>query len=338
MKPHSPLPVPPGASSVPARGLAVPDPVSPGPRRVAQPVAPLLPWRGDAAVALDRRGTGWLVGAVMGLIMAGLAASADESGLRAAGGGVTKGETIAEEGEWLSPQATGRSGPESPRVFKERIVPHWFGEGGRFWYRNDLRDGAREFVLVDAERGRRDAAFDHARLAAALSKVAGTNWPADRLPFDRIEFTDDLRTVRFAAGGTNWQCDLEAYGCAPMGPAAPAAGGETEGPPDRAQRRGSRSREDEPSDRSPDGRWRAVVREHNLFLVSTDEPARELRLSEDGREGMAYGAISWSPDSRTVIAFRIEPGERKEVYLVESSPRDGGRARLHTRPYPLPGD
>ena len=37
-------------------------------------------------------------------------------------------------------------------------------------------------------------------------------------------------------------------------------------------------------------------------------------------------------------AFRIEPGERKEVYLVESSPRGGGRAVLHRRPYALPGD
>src|SRR5262249_54555177 len=34
----------------------------------------------------------------------------------------------------------------------------------------------------------------------------------------------------------------------------------------------------------------------------------------------------------------IEPGDNKEVYTIESSPRDGGRARLHTRPYPLPGD
>jgi Tol biopolymer transport system component len=46
----------------------------------------------------------------------------------------------------------------------------------------------------------------------------------------------------------------------------------------------------------------------------------------------------WSPDSKTLVAFRIEPGEQKEVYLVESSPKAGGRAVLHTRKYPLPGD
>src|SRR5262249_55259530 len=54
--------------------------------------------------------------------------------------------------------------------------------------------------------------------------------------------------------------------------------------------------------------------------------------------GLAYGMLSWAPDSRTLAAFRIEPGERKEVYLIESSPKEGGRAKLRTRPYALPGD
>ena len=39
-----------------------------------------------------------------------------------------------------------------------------------------------------------------------------------------------------------------------------------------------------------------------------------------------------------MAAFRIEPGERKEVYLIQSSPPGGGRAKLQSRPYALPGD
>src|SRR5690348_9664122 len=52
------------------------------------------------------------------------------------------------------------------KVFKSEVRPHWSADGDRFWYRNDLKDGAREFVLVDAVEGRRRPAFDHARLAA----------------------------------------------------------------------------------------------------------------------------------------------------------------------------
>jgi hypothetical protein len=64
-----------------------------------------------------------------------------------------------------------------------------------------------------------------------------------------------------------------------------------------------------------------------------------VKSNSAGREeGLAYARFTWSPDSKTLVAFRTEPGERKEVYLVESSPRDGGRAKLQTRPYALPGD
>src|SRR5439155_17043726 len=66
--------------------------------------------------------------------------------------------------------------------------------------------------------------------------------------------------------------------------------------------------------------------------------AKEIQLSADGKEGLSYGHFSWSPDSQTLVAFRIEPGERKEVYLIQSSPPDGGRARMTSRPYALPGD
>ncbi|MCA1947737.1 MAG: S9 family peptidase, partial [Armatimonadetes bacterium] len=56
----------------------------------------------------------------------------------------------------------------SGKVFKERIRPNWLPGGDRFWYRNDLAGGRREFVLVDAPKGQRRPAFDHARLAEAL--------------------------------------------------------------------------------------------------------------------------------------------------------------------------
>ncbi len=44
------------------------------------------------------------------------------------------------------------------------------------------------------------------------------------------------------------------------------------------------------------------------------------------------------PDSKTLVAWRIEPGDGKEVYLIESSPTGGGRAKFSKRPYALPGD
>src|SRR6266403_4667947 len=75
-----------------------------------------------------------------------------------------------------SQQRRGRFGGPERGVYKSQVNPHWFQNNSRFWYRNDLRDSAKEFIVVDAEHGTRQPAFDHEKLAQALSKVAGEQY------------------------------------------------------------------------------------------------------------------------------------------------------------------
>src|SRR5580765_5884932 len=239
-----------------------------------------------------------------------------------------------------SPQTSPRRDEGDRRVFKDRIAPHWFLDSTRFWYRNNLHGDTKEFIGVDAARGTRGPAFDHEKLAAGLSKAAGVGYRADKLPFDSIEFVDDGKALRFNVDDTVWKCDLNSYVCSRTGEKASAASGvETNSVADAEpqQRRGRDQRLRENSDRSPDGQWIATIKDHNVFIRSRDD-TNEIQLSNDGKEGLAYGRFSWAPDSRTLVAFRIEPGERKEVYLIQSSPAGGGRAKLQSRPYALPGD
>ena len=224
------------------------------------------------------------------------------------------------------------------RVFRDRITPHWFAGNSRFWYCNTLPGGAKEYIRVDAERGVREPAFDHAKLAASLSAAAGADCRADRLTLDDLEFADDGGAVRFAVNGVSWRCDLTNYECGKVEATAtngagvkPGTGTGAEEP--RRRRRGLRAREN--ADRSPDGQWMAFVKDHNVFIRSNDNAAAEIQLSHDGKEGLSYGRLSWAPDSKSLVAFRIEPGDRKEVYLVQSSPPGGGRAKLQSRPYPF---
>ena len=67
------------------------------------------------------------------------------------------------------------------KVFKQRVDAHWFSDNVRFWYRNDLADGRREFVLINAETGERGKAFDQERVAAALIEATGQEILAERL-------------------------------------------------------------------------------------------------------------------------------------------------------------
>jgi hypothetical protein len=191
----------------------------------------------------------------------------------------------------VTPQEAGRGQGQERRVFRDRVAPHWFADNTRFWYRNDLRGSAKEFVLVDAERGTRAAAFDHGRLAAALTAASGTACTADRLPFDRIEFVAS-GAVRFELGGTAWDCDLATYDCKKAAAGLAPAPAEDERAADARGRRGQRggnaaadSRPGEAGANSPDGKWTASIVEHNVCVAARDGEAGRIRLTEDGKAG-----------------------------------------------------
>src|SRR5205807_1241365 len=96
-------------------------------------------------------------------------------------------------------QRRGGFGAPGRGVYKARISPHWFQNDTRFWYTNDLRGGAWEFILVDPEKGTRAPAFEHLKLAAALSKSSGQEFKADRLSLSDLEFIENGRAIQFKA-------------------------------------------------------------------------------------------------------------------------------------------
>ncbi len=262
-------------------------------------------------------------------------------------------DVLAQTAEFTqdSPQTrAGRGGRGRVQgVYKDRIVPHWFADNKCFWYRNDLGRPAqsndpnartKEFIVVDAEKGTRQPAFDHAKLAQALSKAAGVEYQADQLPFNVIEFTDGDKAILFSAADKTWKCDLSTYQVSPSDatittteemPGMGMRGMRGRGPGMGGRGRGM-------SQVSPDKKWTPSVKENNVVIRSQD-PNQEVQLSKDGAEGNAYsGRFSWSPNSSVLVAWRVEPGDNKEVYRIQSSPREGGRAVLQKGEYALPGD
>lgn len=108
------------------------------------------------------------------------------------------------------------------KVFKQTLKAHWLPDNRHFWYRNELAGGAREFFLVDAEKGERKLAFDHARLAAALGRSGGKQVSADRLPVEKIDLGPDESKLFLSANGKWWFCDLRSYELTPTNRAAEA--------------------------------------------------------------------------------------------------------------------
>jgi dipeptidyl aminopeptidase/acylaminoacyl peptidase len=233
-----------------------------------------------------------------------------------------------------------RSEAAGPRVYKMEIVPHWFDGNNRFWYRNLLPGGTKEFIVVDAVRGLRRPAFDHERMAKALSRATGQSIDAHRLTFDRIEFSPDCRAVVFSHAGQVWSCDLSTYECRPE--KSQLLGKEDQSTPDQRDRRartsGTASSSLQLEAKSPDGQWVAFLKEDNVWLRSAAATQGGTRLSSDGDANYSYRFLEWSPDSRVIVAFRAKQVTIPEVFWIQSSPPGGGRARLLRRPYALPGD
>ena len=215
------------------------------------------------------------------------------------------------------------------------VNPHWNEKTSRFVYRRSAPGGSK-FILVDAEKNTSGPAFDHARLATALAEADKREYSASDLPFREFEFVDGNKSIQFTVDKVDWTCSLGNYEC---------------------QKRPITKKNDN-EEMSPDKRWAAFVREHNLFLrdVST---GTELQLTRDGVSGWDYAtplpslrlmtdqgtedvkqhaAVFWSPDSSKLVTYRIDSRNSGRFTSVQFVPPNQLRPKAFTYVYPLPGE
>jgi len=259
-------------------------------------------------------------------------------------------------------RATGLRDKYDGLVVNVPETPRWIERTNRFWYRKTVA-GGHEFLLVDADAGTKAAAFDHAKLASALSAALGRPITAITLPFNLFAFTNNGREIQFvlsdgpggrgAGGGRGrgdgplfppgtptWRCSLDTYVCRRpenegRGRGRGATGGGGLGGPVRPERNVNGA---EPK-RSPDDKLEALVQNYNIAIREAGK--REVTLlSTDGSEGGYYDpeTIEWSPDSRKIVAYKVKPGHRRYVHYVASSPEDQLQPKHSTMQYAKPGD
>ncbi|MCP4846895.1 MAG: prolyl oligopeptidase family serine peptidase [Verrucomicrobiaceae bacterium] len=237
----------------------------------------------------------------------------------------------------------------SANIYRDRVNPQWAGDNSHFWYRNDLAAGTREYILVDLEKGVRQPAFNQELLATALNKAGAGKLPAAKLQLEQLQFHLHKNLAYFRVKNQHFQWHRGKHQLDRI---------DVEELPAHSRKKIDHKQDTQkpkvkpyrPSrDVSPDGKWRAYIKEHNLFVrplkapTTPGKPAvenngEEIALSTDGTPNNSYQAPYWSPNSNNLISFRVEPGKIGDVHLIESSPKAGGRAKLQTRRYPLPGD
>ncbi len=229
-------------------------------------------------------------------------------------------------------------------LYRSGVRPVWLADE-RFWYRNTTAEGS-EFVLVDPAKGTRELAFDHARLAAALSSASSAKYDGAHLPFQTFTFSTDFLSISFTAGDKSWKCDRQGAACAIDPNAAPAApaGGARGG---RGGRGGGGGRGGAGAGAvSPDGKSSVLIRDNNLWLHDI-AGNKDTQLTFDGEKDFGYATdnagwsstnnavVLWSPDSKKIATFQQDQRGVGEMYLVNTTV---GHPTLQAWKYPLPGD
>lgn len=211
-----------------------------------------------------------------------------------------------------------------PLVYGETVNPNWVNDE-RFWYRSEGAEGA-VFFMVDANRGRKTEAFDHDKLAQALSTLRDTTYRSDALPFYSVNFSADLGSVDFVIKAEHITCELRRYQCT----SAPNVS----------------KRIDRNSMASPDGQLAAFIKDHNLW-VRDIETGDEHPLTEDGIEDFGYATnnagwtkregpvMLWSDDAKKIATFQHDGRGVGEMHLVSTKV---GHPELQSWKYPLPED
>ena len=232
--------------------------------------------------------------------------------------------------------------------------PTWIKGTDRLWYRKTV-EGGYAFVIVDAQTAEKKPAFDHEKMAAAISVATGEKFTAVTLPFwPFFKLKEDGTAIEFPLKGAHWSCDLSKYNCANLGPLKPGDPGYRD--PDEDEYADNVSRWP-PSVPSPDGKWEAFLQNYNVYLrpkgnddvdkggagesrAGRRKQSESFLLSWDGSEGNYYRGASmwWSPDSRYLVAYRVRPGYRRQIHYIESSPQDQLQPKYSSFEYPKPGD
>ena len=237
---------------------------------------------------------------------------------------------VAQQGDtrpWLTAEDYARaerwmSYNTGPLVFRASVRANWLPDD-RFWYRNTIPGGS-EFVMIDPARTSREPAFDHAAVAASLSKAGGTSYTATTLPFTQIEYVNDGKSIQFVLSEKRWTCDRQGTSCTSA----------------TNTRRGGAQVV------SPDGKRAAFIRDFNLWVrdVATGS---ETQLTTDGVKDYGYATndagwtssdtpvVVWSPDSKKIATFQHDSRGVGEMYYFNTVV---GHPKLTVSKYPLPGD
>ncbi|WP_439489423.1 prolyl oligopeptidase family serine peptidase [Algoriphagus sp.] len=225
------------------------------------------------------------------------------------------------------------SGNIQRQIYHLEVVPNWLNNKNSFWHQSYTKDGKR-FFITDIEKGETKEAFDHVVLAELLTNKSGEKIDPQELPFTKIQFKND-GTITFGWKNKSWSYSKGRL----------------------SSERNTPDTRDHSMAISPDGNWKAYVKNFNLY-VENMETGEETQLSFDGKKDYEYASywgwsdmilgengerpahfsVNWSPDSKKIQTQIVDLRLAEKMLLLDNSQDDKFRPQLMGYYRGSPGD
>ncbi|NRF37469.1 S9 family peptidase [Pedobacter foliorum] len=212
----------------------------------------------------------------------------------------------------------------SKNVYNMDIKPVWSKDNLSFWYSRSAKDG-REVYRVDAITQKKTKILDDRVLLTAANGLGGAHFIPSDIVLTDSSFSEGFSSVRFMAKGKRYQLDLREHKLM-----------EVQDNRKNSYRRNLK-RGDTTIGISPNRKWLAYIKENNIYLKDQTN-GKSVQLSTDGNSELAYGELTWAPNSEYLIGYKIKNIVAKHVYTVLSSVPNTSRGELVSRNYFQPGD
>ncbi len=183
-----------------------------------------------------------------------------------------------------------------------------------------------KYILVDAKEKSKLDAFNHEKMAQALSNTLKGTYNANNLSLRNVSISEDLKTLYFSVARNKYECNLEDYSITKI-ESTPAVNRRIEHV-------------------SPNGKLAAYIDNYNLWVRNL-ETNKKTQLTFDGEKDYGYatnnagwiksdGAVlKWSPNSDKIATFQQDAREVGMMYLTSTNV---GHPKLEAWKHPLPGD
>lgn len=207
---------------------------------------------------------------------------------------------------------------------------NWIEDEDRFWYEWENGDG-KKWVYVDARRRSLRPLFDVNEMAAQLSETFNRGFDSKDLDLKDFDFDTERQLFTFHVDSIEFKYHIGRDFL-------------EKGDSLKADKR-------EPwATYSPDSSYIAFAREHDLYIMSADDPdSTEIRLTQDGERWYSFqqshgdtttterlrSRAVWFEDSNKLYVKRQDWREVGELWVINTIKQ---RPELETYKYNLPGD